>query len=413
MSVCSGSLEHERPAGRRACRPPPGARWRGCGSSARTRSPPPRGRSTRRTARGRRRGSPSRRRSRSRLVDLLGSAPAARVPGAASSPPRRPRRGRSSAGAALRGRRGARARRRPCPRARAPGVPRPPGRARRRRAPPAGRRDRRRPRPRPPTSGWRPLGTWSSSMGNESTSVGPVPPRKRALRSVIAVLVDEDQRHLGVGAAPLLGQHQARQSQPAREVDGDVRLLVGGEDRHPIGSLAAAQGTCAADAALTEPRCRATSSRSYALTMSCTIRWRTTSWASSSTNARSGIPARMSRTASRPERPRPSGRSIWVTSPVTTILEPKPEPGEEHLHLLGRGVLRLVEDDERVVQRAAAHERERRHLDGAALHQPAHDLGLEHVVERVVERPEVRDRPWRGCRRAGSRAARPPPPRAG
>ena len=41
------------------------------------------------------------------------------------------------------------------------------------------------------------------------------------------------------------------------------------------------------------------------------------------------------------------------------------EAREEHLHLLGRGVLRLVEDDERVVQRAPAHERERRDLDDA------------------------------------------------
>ena len=41
----------------------------------------------------------------------------------------------------------------------------------------------------------------------------------------------------------------------------------------------------------------------------------------------------------------------------------EPEPGEEHLHLLGRGVLRLVEDDERVVEGAAAHVRERRDLD--------------------------------------------------
>src|SRR3954451_22755384 len=32
---------------------------------------------------------------------------------------------------------------------------------------------------------------------------------------------------------------------------------------------------------------------------------------------------------------------------------------EEHLHLLGRGVLRLVEDDEAVVERAAAHEGQR------------------------------------------------------
>ena len=51
-------------------------------------------------------------------------------------------------------------------------------------------------------------------------------------------------------------------------------------------------------------------------------------------------------------RPAAPGRSIWVTSPVTTILEPKPNPGQEHLHLLGGGVLRLVEDDERVIQRS-------------------------------------------------------------
>ena len=63
---------------------------------------------------------------------------------------------------------------------------------------------------------------------------------------------------------------------------------------------------------------------------------------------------------------------------------------QEHLHLLGRGVLRLVEDHERVVQRAAAHEGERRDLDGAALEQPLDLLGLEHVVERVVQRPQVR-----------------------
>src|SRR5438270_5727740 len=40
---------------------------------------------------------------------------------------------------------------------------------------------------------------------------------------------------------------------------------------------------------------------------------------------------------------------------------------QEHLHLLGGGVLGLVEDDEAVVERAPAHESERRHLDGAAL----------------------------------------------
>ena len=66
------------------------------------------------------------------------------------------------------------------------------------------------------------------------------------------------------------------------------------------------------------------------------------------------------------------------------------EAREEHLHLLGGRVLRLVEDDEGVVQRAAAHEGERRHLDRAALDQLAGAVEVDHVVQRVVERAEVR-----------------------
>src|SRR5262249_3226885 len=40
---------------------------------------------------------------------------------------------------------------------------------------------------------------------------------------------------------------------------------------------------------------------------------------------------------------------------------------EEHLHLLGRGVLRLIEYHERMVERAPAHERQWSDLDGAAI----------------------------------------------
>src|SRR3954471_14897468 len=40
------------------------------------------------------------------------------------------------------------------------------------------------------------------------------------------------------------------------------------------------------------------------------------------------------------------------------------EPREERLHLLGAGVLRLVQDDEGVVERPSAHVRQRRDLDG-------------------------------------------------
>jgi hypothetical protein len=65
------------------------------------------------------------------------------------------------------------------------------------------------------------------------------------------------------------------------------------------------------------------------------------------------------------------------------------EPGEEHLHLLGGRVLRLVEDDEGVVERAPAQERQRRDLDGAGGEQLGDRLGVDHVVQRVVEGPQV------------------------
>ena len=71
-------------------------------------------------------------------------------------------------------------------------------------------------------------------------------------------------------------------------------------------------------------------------------------------------------------------------------LRSEAEAREEHLHLLGRGVLRLVEHDERVVEGAAAHVRERRDLDRARREELRHHLGVHHLVERVVERPQVR-----------------------
>src|SRR5690606_10327998 len=71
-------------------------------------------------------------------------------------------------------------------------------------------------------------------------------------------------------------------------------------------------------------------------------------------------------------------------------LRAEAEPREEHLHLLGGGVLRLVQDDERVVQRPAAHVRQGRDLDGAGLHELGDGAGVEHVVQRVVERAQVR-----------------------
>ena len=70
-------------------------------------------------------------------------------------------------------------------------------------------------------------------------------------------------------------------------------------------------------------------------------------------------------------------------------LRAEPQPGEEHLHLLRRRVLRFVEDDERIVQGAAPHEREGRDLDHPALDQLLRLFQVHHVVERVVERAQI------------------------
>ena len=71
-------------------------------------------------------------------------------------------------------------------------------------------------------------------------------------------------------------------------------------------------------------------------------------------------------------------------------LRAEAEARQEHLHLLGARVLRLVEDDEGVVDRAATHVGQRRDLDRALLHVGGQPVGVEHVVERVVQRAQVR-----------------------
>ena len=64
--------------------------------------------------------------------------------------------------------------------------------------------------------------------------------------------------------------------------------------------------------------------------------------------------------------------------------------GEEHAYLRRRRVLGLVEDDHRVAQRTASHEGQRRYLDHVFLH---HVLQLhlwQHILQRVVERLQIR-----------------------
>ena len=101
-----------------------------------------------------------------------------------------------------------------------------------------------------------------------------------------------------------------------------------------------------------------------------TSRCRTTSCASSRRSRRPRRPSRMSSTIRRPDVV-PTGQVDLGDVAGDHDLGAEAEAGEEHLHLLGRGVLRLVEDDERVVERAAAHVGQRGDLDGAGGHQPA------------------------------------------
>ena len=122
----------------------------------------------------------------------------------------------------------------------------------------------------------------------------------------------------------------------------------------------------------------------------CTSGWRTTSTSVNVQNAMPSMPCEQ-RLAPRRGRSRAPLREIDLGHVAGDHrLRRVAEAGEEHAHLLARGVLRLVEDDEAVVERAAAHERERRDLDLAARDQPLGALDVHHVVQRVVERAQVR-----------------------
>ena len=66
------------------------------------------------------------------------------------------------------------------------------------------------------------------------------------------------------------------------------------------------------------------------------------------------------------------------------------DPRQKHLHLSRRRVLRLIEDDVGVVQRASAHICQRRNLDQSLLHVPLKRLGAHNLIQRVVQRPQIR-----------------------
>ena len=68
----------------------------------------------------------------------------------------------------------------------------------------------------------------------------------------------------------------------------------------------------------------------------------------------------------------------------------RPDAREQHEHLLGRGVLRFVQNHKRVVQRSSTHVSQRRDLDRLARDRALDLFRLEHVAKRIVKRPQIR-----------------------
>ena len=248
-----------------------------------------------------------------------------------------------------------------------------------------------------PSARGRPSGSSSRpSIGNESTSVASSIPRCSRFSARISSRPDEREPELAV-VDSLRAQHAARElDRRASSTSTPLRLSTSTDST----------ATSASARCRSPPRARGTPRRSAG--RACGAR-------------RPG--GRSGRTRSRRSRSRMS--CTWIRPGGLVArqvdlrhvagdddLRAEAEPRQEHLHLLGRGVLRLVEDDEAVVQRAAAHERERRDLDRAALH-----VRVRRARGRACRRARRRagagtGRPWRACRRAGSRAARRPRPRA-
>ena len=122
--------------------------------------------------------------------------------------------------------------------------------------------------------------------------------------------------------------------------------------------------------------------------MSATIRWRTTSPAPRCTKARPSMPVSM---RSRPTRPlRPPGTSTWVVSPVTTTFEPKPMRVRNIF--ICSGVVFCASSR---MMKLLLSVRPRMNASGAtstvwrssSFCAPS---GLDHVVQRVVQRAQVR-----------------------
>ena len=120
----------------------------------------------------------------------------------------------------------------------------------------------------------------------------------------------------------------------------------------------------------------------------CTSGWRTTSRPLNSTIS---IPSTPGQHLAHVDQPRAFARRQVDLRDVAGDdgLGVEAQARQEHFHLLDRGVLRLVQNNEGVVEGAPAHIGQRGDLDRPVFQEGPHALGVDHFVERVVERPDV------------------------
>ena len=65
-------------------------------------------------------------------------------------------------------------------------------------------------------------------------------------------------------------------------------------------------------------------------------------------------------------------------------------PRQKHLHLRHGRILAFVQNDERFVERPAAHVGQRHHFDNVLLHMPLDLIEIHHFVQGVEQRTKIR-----------------------
>ena len=66
------------------------------------------------------------------------------------------------------------------------------------------------------------------------------------------------------------------------------------------------------------------------------------------------------------------------------------ETGEKHFNLMSCRILRLIEENDRIIQYTSSHKSQRRYLNDVVIHVLPELRRRDHFLQRVVERLEVR-----------------------